>query len=84
MSRQLALGLQGGIRWGFGGRGEDEVGLTVSASVEIDDTPYSHIDDTKEALVLLFEFLLVKDLYREHAVLGDPPAHVLVLCWRQA
>jgi hypothetical protein len=38
------------------------------------DRPYADIDDAEEALVLLLELLLVKDLDCEHALFVDPPA----------
>ena len=47
--------------------------LTVSARIQVDDAPDTHIDDTQEALVLLLELLLVENLHGKHAVLGHPP-----------
>ena len=50
---------------------------TIASGVQVDDTPYPHVDDAQKALVLLLELLLVKDLYGQHAVLGHPPASTL-------
>ena len=47
---------------------------TVAPRIEVDDRPYADIDDAEEALVLLLELLLVKDLDCEHALFVDPPA----------
>lgn len=49
------------------------VGGTVAAGIEVDDGPYADVDDAEEALVLLLELLLVKDLDCEHALFVDPP-----------
>ena len=56
-----------------------QVLLTVAPGVEVDDAPYTHIDDAQEALVLFLELLLVKDLHCQYAVLGDPPIRMLAL-----
>ena len=53
--------------------------LTVASSVKVNDAPYAHVDDAQKALVLLLELLLVKDLYRQHAVFRDAPAMTLAL-----
>ena len=47
---------------------------TVAPRIEVDDRSYADIDDAEEALVLLLELLLVKDLDCEHALFVDPPA----------
>lgn len=46
---------------------------TVAPRIEVDDRPYADVDDAEEALVLLLELLLVKDLDREHALFVDAP-----------
>lgn len=54
--------------------------LTVSPRIKVDHAPYAHVYDTEKALVLLLELLLVKYLYRQHAVLGHPPTqHVSIV-----
>jgi hypothetical protein len=46
---------------------------TITTHGKINDISDPNIDDTKEALVLLFELLLVKDLDRQNAILVDSP-----------
>jgi hypothetical protein len=46
---------------------------TITTRVQVDDRPDTDVYDAEEALVLLLELLLVKDLDREHALLVDPP-----------
>lgn len=48
--------------------------ITVSASVKINDGANADVDDTKKALILLLELLLVKYLYRQYTVLSHSPA----------
>jgi hypothetical protein len=48
-------------------------GPTVTARVQVDYRPYADVYDAEEALVLLLELLLVKDLYREDALFVDLP-----------
>lgn len=51
---------------------------TITTDVQIDNATYSDIDDTKKALVLLLELLLVEYLYGKYAVVGCSSAQVLV------
>jgi hypothetical protein len=46
---------------------------TIPARVEVYYRPYADIDDAQEALVLLLELLLVKDLNREDAFFVHSP-----------
>lgn len=55
--------------------------LTIATGVQVDDISYPDIHDTQKALVLLLEFLLVKYLYGEHALLGDFAARLLAQVW---
>lgn len=48
-------------------------GRTITTHRQVNDIADANIDDSKESLVLLFEFLLVKDLDRKNAVLVDSP-----------
>ena len=50
---------------------------TITTCVKIDNIANADIDDSKEALVLLLELLLVKDLNGENAVLSGSPSLVL-------
>lgn len=45
--------------------------LTITAHLSIDDISNAHVDDTEKTLVLLFEFLLVKNLNGKNAVFID-------------
>lgn len=45
--------------------------LTVPAQVEVERGRDGNVDDAEEALVLLFELLLIKDLYRDDARVFD-------------
>jgi hypothetical protein len=45
--------------------------LTIATSIEVDDIAYPDVDHAQEALILLLELLLVKDLYGEDALFGD-------------
>ena len=47
---------------------------TITASIQVDDTANTDIDNTKETLVLLLELLLVKDLNGENALFVGSPA----------
>lgn len=47
--------------------------FTVAAHLQIDDISNANVDNAKEALILLLEFLLVKDLNRQDAVFVDFP-----------
>lgn len=44
---------------------------TISVRTQLHDVSDADVDDTEEALVLLLELLLVKDLYGQDAVLID-------------
>lgn len=46
---------------------------TITTHGKINDISDPNIDDTKEALVLLFELLLIEDLDRQNAILVDSP-----------
>nr|POF16483.1 hypothetical protein CFP56_24001 [Quercus suber] len=46
---------------------------TVAASVQVNYASNAHVDNTKEALILLLEFLLIKNLNGENAFLRDSP-----------
>jgi hypothetical protein len=48
--------------------------LTVSTSIQVHDVANPDIDDAEKALILLLEFLLIKYLYGQNAILGDFPA----------
>jgi hypothetical protein len=50
------------------------VGHTITTHRKIDNIANSDVNDTEETLILLLEFLLVKDLDRKYAVLIDSPA----------
>ena len=50
------------------GAGPAWIRPTIPARVEVYYRPYADIDDAQEALVLLLELLLVKDLNREDAL----------------
>lgn len=52
---------------------------TIAAGVQVNDAPDAHVDDAQEALVLLLELLLVKDLNCEYAVFGDAPGEWLAV-----
>lgn len=55
-----------------GEKGGGGVGFhTLRFGDQFNDVPYSDVDNTEEALVLLFEFLLVEDLDGQDAVLVD-------------
>jgi hypothetical protein len=47
---------------------------TISAHVQVNHITNADIDDSQEALILLLEFLLVKDLDRKDAVFRDSPS----------
>jgi hypothetical protein len=49
---------------------------TIAASIEVDHAPDADVDDPEETLVLLLELLLVKNLYGQHAFLGDSPVEL--------
>ena len=61
------------------GSGGAEVSFTISTRIKVDNVPNTNVDDTEEALVLLLELLLVKDLYCEHAVFRNAPARYVSL-----
>jgi hypothetical protein len=44
---------------------------TIATSVKVHNIAYSDIHHAQKALILLFELLLVKYLYRQHTILGD-------------
>jgi len=46
---------------------------TITSSIQIHYATNAHIDHTKEALILLLELLLVKDLNREDALFIHTP-----------
>lgn len=47
--------------------------LTITSDIQIYDTPYSDIDDSEEALILLLELLLVKYLNCQYAFFCSSP-----------
>lgn len=47
--------------------------LTITASIKVNNAANLDIDNAEEALILLLELLLVKDLNREDGVLIRPP-----------
>lgn len=61
---------------------------TIRANVKLDDASDANIDNAEKSLVLLLEFLLIKDLYGQNTVLRRLPniplaiacAHVKLLC----
>jgi hypothetical protein len=52
----------------------DKKSGTVAPRVEVYDRAYADVDDAEEALVLLLELLLVKDLNGEDTLLVDAPS----------
>ena len=50
-----------------------KVALTITAGIEVDDIADSNVDNSKEALISLLEFLLIEDLHREHTLFRDSP-----------
>jgi hypothetical protein len=59
-------------------------GRTVAARVQVDHRADADVDDAEEALVLLLELLLVKDLDGENALLVDLPGRLLAVPAREA
>jgi hypothetical protein len=59
-------------------------GRTVAARVQVDYRADADVDDAEEALILLLELLLVKDLDREDALLVDLPGRLLAVPAREA
>lgn len=53
------------------------MGHTISSHIQINDIADADVDHTKEALVLLFELLLIKDLDGENAVFSDSPSPIV-------
>jgi len=47
--------------------------ITITASSEVDDIADSNVNDSKETLIPLLEFLLIEDLYREYTLFRDSP-----------
>ena len=52
---------------------DEEEEVTITAGIEVDDIADSNVDNTKEALISLLEFLLIEDLHREHTIFCDSP-----------
>jgi hypothetical protein len=46
---------------------------TIPSSIKVDDIPDADVDHAQEALILLFELLLVKDLDGKNAVFSCFP-----------
>lgn len=63
-----------------GRRGKSED--TFATNIHIDDVPNPYVDHSQKSLVLLFKFLLVKDLYGEYAVLRCSPIPMSDSFWR--
>lgn len=60
--------------------GEAGASFTISAGIKVNNVANANVDDTEEALVLLLELLLVKDLNGEDAVLGCSPVDFVTAC----
>jgi hypothetical protein len=56
---------------------------TIPAGIEVYYRPYADIDDAQEALVLLLELLLVKDLNRQNALFVDFPVSCVSVMMRR-
>jgi hypothetical protein len=54
---------------------------TISAYVQINHVSNADIDDSEKSLVLLFELLLVKNLYGKYAVFSGSPKQVCQPPW---
>jgi len=50
--------------------------LTIASNIHIKDVAHLNVDRAKEALVSLLEFLLIKDLDRQHTLIGDNPRDI--------
>jgi hypothetical protein len=49
---------------------------TISTSIQVNNAPHPDVHYTQETLVLLLEFLLVKDLHGENALFRDFPGRL--------
>jgi hypothetical protein len=56
-------------------RSETLEGYTVTTHLQINNIPDSDVDDTKETLILLFKFLLIKYLDCEDTIFIDFPVY---------